>query len=182
MFLSRARCTRHPYLVGVVALISITLMSLAACTGGPGSRAGETEVGPPTSWPPTLPSDHGVGPVALGYVAGGVSYVLLESGDQYLVPGDLRCCGLASLSPQGRWLLNEDMLYDTENGSVTTVMLAATPRSWSPNGHWMLTHCSSEGTGSRQQLLDTTAGSVLDVAEVPSEEDGSCGTVGVLDD
>ncbi|MBX6748459.1 MAG: hypothetical protein IRY85_02115 [Micromonosporaceae bacterium] len=182
MTLSRASRTRRRYPSHVIALITVTVMSLVACTGGPSPSAGETEVQAPTDWPAELPFDRGVGPVALGYVAGGVSYVLLESGEQYLVPGDLRRGGRASLSPEGRWLLLGDTLYDTENGRTTTVALAAAPRSWSPNGRWLLTECSSEGTGSRQQRLDATAGSTIDVAGLPSEDDGVCGADAVLDD
>jgi hypothetical protein len=129
-----------------------------------------------------LPSDRGIGPVALGYVAGGVSYVLLESGDHYLAPSDLRRGGRPSLSPGGRWLVHGDALYDTETGRTTTVTVGAAARSWSPNGRWMLTECFSDSTGLRQQLLDTTAGSTRDVAEVPSEDEGPCGMVAVLDD
>lgn len=165
-----------------LALISVAVMSLVACSGGPGQRAGETEVRPPTDWPAELPADRGVGPVALGYVAGGVSYVVLENGEHYLVPGDVSCCRRASLSPDGRWLLNGETLYDTETGRATTLTLAAAPRSWSPDGRWMLTECSSEGSGSRQQLLDTTTGTTLDVAGPPSEEDWFCGAAGVFDD
>lgn len=182
MALPRAGRTRRTYPIPVIALITVTLMSLVACTGRPSPGAGETEVKPPTDWPAELPSDRGVGPVALGYVAGGVSYVVLESGEQYLVPGDLRQGGQVSLAPEGRWLLRGDTLYDTENGRTTTVALAAAPRSWSPNGRWLLTECSSEGTGSRQQRLDTTAGSTLDVAGLVSEDDGVCGAYAVLDD
>ena len=182
MTLPRAGRTRRTYPIPVIAMITVTLMSLVACTGGPRSGAGETEVKPPPDRPAELPSDRGVGPVALGYVAGGVSYVVLESGEHYLVPGDLRQGGRATLSPEGRWLLRGDTLYDTENGRTTTVALAAAPRSWSPNGRWMLTECSSEGAGSRQQRLDTTAGSTLDVAGLPSTEDEVCGAYAVLDD
>lgn len=181
MFLPRARRTSRTYPLRLT-LIGLALMSLVACSSGPGQRAGDPEVRPPSTWPAELPADRGVGPVALGYVARGVSYVLLEGGEQYLVPGDLSCCGRASLSTDGRWLLSGDTLYDTETGRTTTVALAAAPRAWSPDGRWMLTECSSEGTGSRQQLLDTTTGSTLDVAGLPSAEDWSCGAAGVFDD
>jgi hypothetical protein len=178
VFLPRARSRRRTY---ALALIAVTLTSLAACTRG-ASPPADPEVRPPTGWPSTLPADRGVGPIALGYVAGGVSYVVLDRGDQYLVPGDLRQGGQASLSPDGRWLLHGGTLYDAETGATTTVALAAAPQSWSPNGRWLLTACSSDGTGSRQQLLDTEAGSTLDVPELPSEDEGSCGMVAVLDD
>lgn len=115
-----------------------------------------------------LPEGRAVGPAALAYRVAENDVLVTRQGQRYLLaPGALDGRG-TSISPDGRWLVQNGHIRDLA-GTANRVLPATWVRAWSPDGTWLL----MERPQLQQVLVNTANGQSIDVHTAG---------IGVLDD